>query len=97
MNSNEIKLGMIVWLPCEVRGGPFPDERRVFVPSELGDWFGFVNVSELKNKAKEGPDQVKAFVLAVESDRVVVGINGQSPASKTLSTQPSFIQEYGAL
>ena len=52
MKATEIKKGMVVWIPCEVRGGPFPDERRVYVGTEIGEWFGFVNISQLEKKLR---------------------------------------------
>jgi hypothetical protein len=96
MEADKIKKGMIVWIPCEVRVGPFPDERKVYIPGATGDWFGFVNTSQLDRKVLNGPDRVRAVVLAVESNGVVLGINGQSPASKGVTAKPSLI-EHAAL
>lgn len=87
---------MIVWIPCKVRVGPFPDERKVYVPSATGDWFGFVNISELDKKVLNGEDRVRGVVLAIESNGVLLGINGQSPASKGVTAKPSLI-EHAAL
>lgn len=93
MKADEIKKGMVVWLPCEVRGGPFPDERKVYVSSAIGDWFGFVNTSELDKKVAEGRDRVRGIILTIEPNQVVVvGINGQSPASKALKADPALIE-----
>ncbi len=97
MKSSEIKPGMIVWIPCEVKGGPFPNERRVLVKTDLSEWFGFVNTSELEKKVAEGTDRVRAIVAAVESDYVVVGIKGQSPASGEIQARPSLITENAAI
>jgi hypothetical protein len=96
MKVDEIRKGMIVWIPCEVRVGPFPDERKVYVPSATGDWFGFVNISELDKKVLNGEDRVRGVVLAIESNGVLLGINGQSPASKGVTAKPSLI-EHAAL
>lgn len=95
MKASEIKKGMVVWLPCEVRRGPFPDERKVYVGSAHGDWFGFVNTSELEKKVPQGKDRVRGIILAVDPRHIMVGINGQSPASKALTAEPSLI-EHGA-
>jgi hypothetical protein len=91
MNKGEIKKGMVVWLPCEVRSGPFPNERRIYVKHDNGEWFGFVDVSQLKNKVKQGSDYVRATVIGVQDERVVLGIRGQAPASKPIETRPSFV------
>lgn len=96
MKADEIRKGMVVWIPCEVRVGPFPDERKVYVPSANGDWFGFVNTSELDKKVLNGPDRVRGVVLALGPNGVLLGINGQSPASKALTAKPSLI-EHAAL
>jgi len=96
MKVEEIRKGMVIWLPCEVRGGPFPDERRVYVRSAIGEWFGFVNVSELDKKVPSGKDRVRGIILEIEATRAIIGINGQSPISKVFRAEPSLI-EYGAL
>jgi hypothetical protein len=97
MNTQKLEKGSVVWIPCEVRGGPFPDERMVHVDTGMSEWFGFVNVSELKNKVATGKDSVRCVVLAVERDYLVVGIEGQSPTtSGSIQAQPSFI-EHGAV
>ena len=87
-----ITKGMVVWIPCQVNVGPFPDERRVYVNSEIEEWFGFVNISELEKKVERGPDRVRALVLEVQSKITIVGINGQSPASKSLTAKSSLIE-----
>lgn len=84
-----------VWLRCEVRQGPFPNERRVYVKLGQSEWFGFVGTAELRNKVLEGQDQVRALVLAVQPQEVVLGIRGQSPASGPIQTNPSLITNYG--
>jgi hypothetical protein len=96
MMAEQIKKGMVIWVPCEVNGGPFPDERRVYVNTEIDEWFGFVNISELDKKVKHGKDRVRALVLDIQPALMIVGINGQSPASKVLKAEPTFAQ-YGAV
>jgi hypothetical protein len=89
---------MRIWLACEVRGGPFPDERIIHVRgSQGGDWHGFVNVRQLKTGVNSGQDRVQGLVLAVEKNHLVVGIEGQTPTtSQTLQTDPSSV-EYGSI
>jgi hypothetical protein len=95
----EIKKGMVVWVPCIVNSGPFPDERRVYVSGGIDDdeWFGFVGISELHKKVPRGEDEVRALVLDVQPKFIVVGINGQSPASKSLTANPSIIRQHATL
>lgn len=91
MKPSGIKNGMAVWLPCEVRSGPFPNERRIYIKHDTGEWFGFVDVSQLKEKVEKGSDYVRATVIGVQDERVVLGIRGQAPASKPIETRPAFI------
>ena len=91
MKATEIKKGMMVWIPCEVRGGPFPNERRIYLKLGNHEWFGFVDVSQLQKGVKEGSDYVKARVLAIQNEKVVLGIRGQSPTSPPLETSSSVI------
>ncbi len=97
MKKGEIKTGMIVWIPCEVKAGPFPNERRVLVKTGISEWFGFVSTSELKEKVPTGKDQVRGIVVAIQPDYVVIGIRGQSPASGEIQARPSLITENAAL
>ena len=90
--------GMSVWIPCEVKRGPFPNERRVRVKTDKSEWFGFVNVSKLEKRVETGSDRVRAVVVAVESSHVVVAVRGQSPASGEIQeAKPSLIQGRAAL
>jgi hypothetical protein len=91
MKSREIKKGMVVWLPCEVRPGPFPNERKVYIHAESSEWFGFVDISQLKEKVEEGEDAIRATVIGVQAERVVLGIRGQAPASRPIETGPTFV------
>ncbi|HVA81435.1 MAG TPA: hypothetical protein VNF29_10970 [Candidatus Binataceae bacterium] len=91
MKSSIIKPGIVVWIPCEVKGGPFPNERRVYIKIEKSEWFGFVDVSQLRKGVTDGSDDVQAKVLAVQNEKVVLGIRGQSPTSRPLETRSSVI------
>jgi hypothetical protein len=82
-----IRIGREFWLPCEVSGGPFPDERIVYVQTKLGEWVGFVNESELEKKVQKGDDRVRGVVLSVREDVVVIGIQGQSPQGRPLQAE----------
>jgi len=97
MARHKFKVGDIVWLPCEVRSGPFKDERRVYLQFGEDEWFGFVNVNELKHKVLQGPDRVKAVVIGMEpKERVLLSVRGQSPASGPIHTDyPSLAANHG--
>lgn len=57
--------GVRIWLPCEVKPGPFSDERMVRVESESGSWLGFVPVSLLRDPVEEGSTFVSAIVSEI--------------------------------
>ena len=59
--------GAYTWLPCEVKPGPFSDERLVRVASELGDWVGFVPVSSVAAKRAKA-----SFGLSSSRSRAIV-------------------------
>jgi hypothetical protein len=84
--SRKAKKGDVVWIPCEVRSGPFPDERRVYL--KLGDheWMGFVNEAEIRDGKS-----VKATILRVAGNRVLLGIRGTSPTSRSFVTERSLL------
>ncbi len=94
MKASEFKRDVVVWLPCDVRSGPFSNERRIFVKIGESEWFGFVDIAELKES--DGKTFVRAVVLAVRPDAVVLGIRGQSPGSGPIQAKPSLIIEHGA-
>ena len=79
-----IGVGRYVWLPCEVKPGPFSNERMVRVTSEFGDWVGFVSVSSLKDPVREGETLIRALVVEVQGDRFSARMPGES-LSSTLS------------
>ena len=77
-------VGSYVWLSCEVRPGPFPNERMIRVQGRDGvSWVGFVDKSLLKRPVEEGNTQVRALVVQVAGDRVRAQILGE-PLGATL-------------
>ena len=92
---SQLRRGAVLWLPCEVKSGPFPNERRVRVRLGGGEWAGFVDVGELKEG--HGESFVRAIVVSISADSVTVGIRGQSPFNHILRTQPDSVLEYGAV
>lgn len=85
--SRMLKVGSGVWLPCEVRPGPFNDERVVRIRVDDVDWVGFVNTEWLRvGDILEGSNAVLAKVSEVSGGRFVAMIPGSSP------NQPSTIE-----
>jgi hypothetical protein len=69
--------GNVVWIPCEVKPGPFPDERRVRLTSDLGEWVGFVPVSYLEEPKTEGRTRIRVLIVDVEGDTFNVRVPGE--------------------
>jgi hypothetical protein len=73
-----LTVGKIVWLPCEVKPGPFSDERLVRVSSDRGEWVGFVPVSSLREPVPLGPTFVRAVVTEIHDDRFSARLPGHA-------------------
>ena len=71
-----------MWLPCEVKPGPFADERMVLVIADDSEWFGFVNVRWLKKQGSEKQDEVQARVVDVEGHTFRARIPGNALQSE---------------
>jgi hypothetical protein len=65
-----IRAGMRVWIPCEVKPGPFSDERLVRVEREGGHWLGFVPDAVLREPIASGRTAVQGLVDEVQRGRV---------------------------
>ena len=79
-----IKEGSGVWLPCQVKRGPFSNERLVRVqlpPNNV--WVGFVDVDHLKDKQVEsGETEVLARVTAIDADVITLIVQGHALDSR---------------
>lgn len=76
-------VGQYVWVPCEVKPGPFADERMVQCSSPTGQWLGFVSTAGLKDPLTTGPTSVKAVVLDLLDGYLRLQVLG-SPVANTV-------------
>ena len=77
--------GAGVWLPCQVKPGPFSDERMVLVELDGAQWFGFVNERWLYQKVATGEDHVLGKVVDVTTNGTFSAmIPGNAPGSSTI-------------
>lgn len=82
----ELQRGDVVWLECEVKPGPFSDERMIRIgggtlPPEH-QWLGFVPADRLEDPtATSGKTRVQAKVLEVEDNSVSFRVPGHSITS----------------
>lgn len=70
--------GARMWLPCEVKPGPFSDERTVLVVADGSEWLGFVNVRWLRKHGLEDTDEVLAKVVDIDGPTFQARIPGNA-------------------
>ncbi len=89
--------GRIVWIPCEVKPGPFSDERLVRIVSERGEWVGFVHIGALRDPVKEGSTFVRAVIVNVEGGRFNAKVAGEPVTSSLFQGTLSKVQPFAAV
>lgn len=87
-----IQPGARVWLPCEVKPGPFSDERLVRVETPGGPWVGFVDVGALRDPIEEGKTSVRSVVMDVTGDSFLARIAGHGLTSAPFRGSLSKVQ-----
>lgn len=81
--------GDIVAVPCQVKDGPFPDERRIYLKTGYGDeWFGIVTTDKLYNKGATARDLVACRLESLKP--YTVRPLGSSPASHPVRIYVAF-------
>jgi hypothetical protein len=91
-NRKPLQPGTYIWLSCEVKPGPFSDERMVRVTSPSGAevWVGFASVSVLKDPAVvSGSTSIKALIVEVKNNRVEAQPMGSSLTGTLFSEEVS--------
>ena len=89
--------GRQIWIPCEVKPGPFPDERMVRIDSDGTSWVGFVPVESLQEPVTHGQTFVRAVIVSVEGKRLAVRVPGEPVASRLAEITQSRVQPLAAL
>ncbi|HSK80825.1 MAG TPA: hypothetical protein VLQ45_30515 [Thermoanaerobaculia bacterium] len=56
-----LEAGAQIWVPCEVKPGPFSDERLVRVRDSGREWLGFVQANRLR-------EPIGALVVSVNGE-----------------------------
>ena len=80
----DIQAGTRVWTRCEVKPGPFSDERAVRVNSGSGIWVGFVETRHLREPLESGQTWIRTTIVNVTKDRVLMRFPGHSLSSPVL-------------
>lgn len=94
--SLSLEKGSHIWVPCEVKPGPFSDERVVRVESEAGEWVGFVQASFLKEPISTGTTYVQAVVVEVDGETFTARLPGQAVTPLLFKGVTSRLQGQGA-
>ncbi len=86
-----MRIGARIWIPCEVKEGPFSDERIVRVQSGLGESLAFVRVEHLQEPILKGSTFVRAVVTAVQADKFIAQLPGREIDSKEFEGELSKV------
>jgi hypothetical protein len=83
-----LTVGQFVWVTCEVKPGPFSDQRIVrvnspVVHSQAGSWIGFVTTKHLREPIEVGSTGAAALIVGVVGDRFQAQVMGE-PLSNTV-------------
>lgn len=93
-----IEEGSQVWIPCQVKPGPFPDERMVRVQNNGDDWLGFVPVSVLKDPTvTEGENYIRATVVEVQGNHFTAMLPGHAFTSSAFHGEVSKVRSLGSI
>jgi hypothetical protein len=98
LSSRMMKLipGNWVWIACEVKPGPFPDERTVKVPSDGGeDWVGFVTADSLREPIESGWSFVNTLVVDVQDGTFLGRLPGDGLGTSLVRLPASSVQADG--
>lgn len=86
-------VGARIWIPCEVRPGPFPDERM----AKVGQWTGFVPVTCLEAPVESGSTRLLATILEVGTDTYTVALPGDALTGRTAQGSLGELTSCGSL
>ncbi|MBI3449008.1 MAG: hypothetical protein HY049_08855 [Acidobacteria bacterium] len=79
-----LKPGNPVWIPCEVKPGPFSNERMVRVTASREPWVGFVDIRYLKEPIADGRTSILGVVVSVSRESLEARLPGHSVGSSRL-------------
>lgn len=82
-----------VWIPCEVKKGPFSDERTVKITSGESEAVAFVGTDFLREPVEGGHTFIKVDVVSESKDTIVAKIPGVSISNKSITINKSDMEE----
>jgi hypothetical protein len=80
----QLKPGDLVWIPCEVKPGPFANERLVRIKTLGPPWIGFVDIQFLKAPVVKGETDIQGKLLEVSKGHITIALPGQPVESTKL-------------
>jgi hypothetical protein len=84
----KLRPGTQVWIPCEVKPGPFSNERSVLVKILGTPWVGFVDVRYLQDDIRAGETAIRGKVMAIQGDRILVALPGHPVDASRIRSIP---------
>lgn len=97
-NRATLSAGDEIWIPCEVKPGPFTDERMVRVGLPDNQWVGFAPAWALKNPdVSEGRTEIRAKVVEVEDEYVSVRLPGHAIAASVFRSPKEEVAAVGSM
>ena len=88
-----LQAGDKVWLSCEVKPGPFSNERLVRIQLPKGPWVGFVDTGALKEAVETGSTYVLARVTKVSGSTVTAIVQGHALDSRYVQAPSATMQK----
>jgi hypothetical protein len=92
-----LRAGARIWIPCEVKPGPFSDERLVRVRENGHEWVGFVPPYHLKEPIKEGSTFISALVIDVKGEKFSAQLPGEALTPSLFKGEIARAQPVGPL
>lgn len=93
------KPGSVVWIPCEVKSGIFPNENHVKIEVTTGETItivGFSPKKDIEPGKTSNQGFVRAVVLQADEQKVAVVFRGEMLSHSNPVTLPSeWLQEVG--
>ncbi len=92
-----LSAGRTVWIPCEVKPGPFSNERLVRVEGKPLSWVGFVPIWYLRDAIERGRTEVRAVVAEMRGEQFLARIPGHALGSSVVLEPVERATPLGAL
>lgn len=93
----EMNAGRKVWIRCDVKPGPFSDERLVRVIAGAQPWVGFVPVGYLRENIESGSTWVQISVSEVRGGDILAYVPGHPLGSTALRINESNVSQLDAV